>query len=146
MSRRCAAIALFLVAVSGCGGTARAPRLGTATTSTRLPALATSPTLPREVVVRGEGSPGSFGPYAFKGRYLVRFEQYAPENAALDFAGQTPLTAALERQAGVSQGAVALFGAARPTGSRVLTIDGSYIVDVSFGDYPFVIRFTPRAG
>jgi hypothetical protein len=116
----------------------------TATTSAALPALASRPPARGEIVVRGESSPATHGPYAFGGRYLVRFEQYAPEDPALDFTGQTPLTVSLQRRAGDPRGAIALFEAARPSGRRELEIRGRYFVDVSFGDFPYVVRFTPR--
>jgi hypothetical protein len=116
----------------------------TATTSTALPALARRPAASGEIVVRGESSPATHGPYTFGGRYLVRFEQYAPEDPALDFSGQTPFSAALQRSAGDPRGATGLFVAARRSGQRVLVIRGRYFVDVSFGDFPYVIRFTPR--
>ena len=95
--------------------------------------------------MRGESSPATHGPYAFDGRYLVRFEQYAPEDPALDFSGQTPFTAMLTTREGDPRGAIELFGAARGEGRRELEIRGRHYVDVSFGDFPYVIRFTPRA-
>ena len=39
---------------------------------------------------------------------------------------------------------VKLFKASRRTGRKQVEIHGSYFVDVSFGDFPYVIRFTPR--
>jgi len=117
----------------------------TATTSTALPALASRPPARGEIVVRGDSSPATHGPYTFEGRYLVRFEQYAPEDPALDFSGQTPLTVGLQRRAGDPRGAIAVFESARRSGRRELEIRGRYFVDVSFGDFPYVIRFTPRS-
>ena len=76
----------------------------------------------------------------------MRFEQYAPEDPALDFAGQTPFTASLTPREGDPRGATKLFGAARAGGRRELEIRGRRFVDVSFGDFPYVVRFTPRAG
>jgi hypothetical protein len=134
---------LSLVALAGCGGDDGAP--STATTAT-LPALARSPRAAGEIVVSGDVSPLTRGPYAFDGRYLVRFEQYAPEDPRLDFTSQTPFSVALTRTAGDAAGAVKLFEAAERKGRRELTIRGRYVVDVSFGDFPFVIRFTPRTG
>ena len=49
----------------------------------------------RRIRVRGDASPGCYGPFEFDGRYLVRFEQFAPEDPELDFSGQTPFTASL---------------------------------------------------
>ena len=43
-----------------------------------------------------------------------------------------------------SAGAIKLFEAAARRGRRELTIRGRYVVEVSFGDFPYVIRFTPR--
>lgn len=99
-----------------------------------------------EIVVRGEASPATHGPYAFSGRYLVRFEQYAPEDATLDFASQTPFSAALTAGRGDPRGAIKLFEAAAATGRREMTIDGRYFLSIDFGDFPFVLRFTPRDG
>ena len=96
--------------------------------------------------MRGESSPATHGPYAFDGRYLARFEQYAPEDPALDFSLQTPFTATLTAREGDPRGAIELFGAARGDGRLELEIRGRYYVDVSFGDFPYVIRFTPRRG
>jgi hypothetical protein len=144
---------LLLIAYALVGATAAALLGGcgdgdspasTATTSATLPALASRPAAPGEIVVRGESSPATHGPYTFRGRYLVRFEQYAPEDPALDFSGQTPFSAVLQRSADDPRGATGLFVAARRSDERVLVIRGRYVVDVSFGDFPYVIRFTPR--
>ena len=40
-------------------------------------------------------------------------------------------------------GSVRLFHAARRTGRRTLALHGRLYVDVSFGDFPYAIRFTP---
>ena len=138
------AYGLFAAAfVGGCGDGDSAGKASTATTSAKLPALAGRPPARGEIVVRGETSPATHGPFTFRGRYLVRFEQYAPEDASLDFSGQTPLAVTLQRRADDVRGAIGLFVAARRSGRRVLVIRGRYVVDVSFGDYPYVIRFTP---
>jgi hypothetical protein len=151
---RCLAIAYTLVvglaatsALGGCGDdSGRSARDGTTATSGASvpPALARRAPADGEIVVHGEGSPETHGPYAFAGRYLVRFEQYAPEDPALDFSGQTPLTALLAPRAGDPRGARALIEAALRSGRRELDVRGRYFVDVSFGDFPYVIRFTPR--
>lgn len=144
-------VCLFLVllavpALAGCGGDGDGGSSSTATTATAaaLPALARRPPAPGEIVVRGEASPATHGPYSFSGRYLVRFEQYAPEDPNLDFTAQTPFSAALVRNEGETAGAVKLFETAARSGRRELTIRGRYYVDVSFGDFPYVLRFTPR--
>jgi hypothetical protein len=137
-------VLLAVLAIAGCGGDGGASSSATPATTTTLPALARSPRAAGEIVVSADASPLTRGPYAFDGRYLVRFEQYAPEDPRLDFASQTPFSAALAQSAGDAAGAVKLFEAADRTGRRELTIRGRYVVDVSFGDFPFVIRFTPR--
>jgi hypothetical protein len=133
--------------LGGCGdGGGSAGDGTTATTSAGpLPALASRPPAKGEIVVRGDSSPATHGPYTFAGRYLVRFEQYAPEDAALDFSAQTPLTATLQPREGDPRGAKPLIEAAQRRGRRELAIRGRYFVDVSFGDFPYVIRFTPRS-
>jgi hypothetical protein len=140
-----ALIAAPAVALPGCGDGGPAAKAPTATTSAALPALAGRPAATGEIVMRGESSPATHGPYTFDGRYLVRFEQYAPEDPALDFSGQTPLTVGLQRREGDPSGAIAVFQAAERNGRRELEIRGRYFVDVSFGDFPYVLRFTPRS-
>lgn len=136
---------LAAAAGTGCGDDSGPSTASTAPTNSALPALASRPPAAGEIVVRDDSTPATHGPYAFRGRYLVRFEQYAPEDAALDFSEQTPLAVTLQRRAGDPRGASGLFVEARRSGRRVLVIRGRYVVDVSFGDFPYVIRFTPRA-
>lgn len=138
------AVSLALPVLAGCGGggdssspTSTAPRGA-------VPALATRPTATGEIVVRGDATPLSKGPYAFDGRYLVRFEQYAPEDATLDFTSQTPFSASLTPQRDDPRGAIKLVEAAARSGRKELAIHGRYFVSSDFGDFPFVVRFTPR--
>jgi hypothetical protein len=140
-------VLLALVGVAGCGGTSAGPGTTTVPTTAAEPPLARTPAAPGEVLVRGEASPASHGPYRLKGRYLVRFEQYAPEDPRLDFAAQTAFVATLDRrpeQAG--PGSVTLFEAAQRTGARRVRLDGRFFLDVGFGDFPYVIRLTPVSG
>ena len=107
-------------------------------------ALLQAPKRPGEVILRGDASPASHGPYAFDGRYRVRFEQFAPEDPRMNFADQTAFVAMLDRHAGEEDaGSVRLFRTARRTSARTLTVRGRYFVDVTFGDFPYAIRFTP---
>jgi hypothetical protein len=136
---------IAMAALAGCGsGGGSSSSAATTTTTAALPALVRRAPARGEIVVRGEASPATHGPYSFSGRYLVRFQQYAPEDPKLDFASQTPFTASLVRHEGDPKGAVKLFEAAAPSGRRELTIRGRYVVEVSFGDFPYVVRFTPR--
>ena len=69
----------------------------------------------------------------------MSFEQHAPENP--DFSQETSFVAALDREAEIPGGdSIALFEAARAKQTRTLRIDGRFFVDVSFGDYPYVIQ------
>jgi len=78
------------------------------------------------------------------GRYTVRFEQIAPEDPTLDFANQTAFVAVLDRKAQQEGGGtIRLFRDAARNGGKVITAKGRYYVDVSFGDFPYAIRFTP---
>ena len=134
---------LVVAAAAGCGvDSTAAPQPGA--TSRAEPALARQAATPGEFLVRGDVSPKIAGPYDFRGRYVVRFEQYAPEDPRLDFGGQTPFTAALEeRPAGREGRSIPLFESASRTGRRTIRATGRLYVDVSFGDFPFVVRFTP---
>ena len=148
MPRR-ALVAILLVACiagSGCGdgGTVggQAPPPTTVT-----PELAEKPKAEGEIVVRGEASPGSHGPYQLSGTYTARFEQYAPEDPKLDFAAQTPFVARLDPHADSDAGAkkaVPLFETAAHTGTTTVRATGRLWIDVEFGDFPYVIRLTPK--
>jgi hypothetical protein len=108
------------------------------------PTLARTPKRPGEIVLRASASPKTHGPIELDGRYTVRFEQYAPEDPHLDFAAQTAFVAALTTPSG--RPAERLFRTARARGTTTITAHGRYLVDVSFGDFPYVLRFSPAAG
>ena len=128
-----------LAALAGCGSeTSTAPRGVAALDAKARPALARGPVKPGEVVLRGDASPRSHRGVALDGTYLVRFQQYAPEDPRLDFAGETPFVATLRGPTTVK-----LFHAAAPRGAKRVKLAGRYDVDVTFGDFPYVVRFTP---
>jgi hypothetical protein len=130
--------------VAGCGGgQAAAPT--PQPTSSAVPELARTPKRRGEIVIRGELTPASHGPYAFSGDYTVRFEQYAPEDPNTDFRSVTAFVTTLDREKEIAaDSSIPLFKAAARTQTRRIRINGRYYVDASFGDYPYVIRFTPR--
>jgi hypothetical protein len=129
---------------AGCGS-ADPARPTTATDGRHAgPALLRAPLRPGEIVIRGDATPKTAGPYRFAGTYRARFEQYAPENPRLEFSGETAFVADLERTEGVP--AVRLFRAAARSGERTVRLHGRYYVDASFGDYPFAIRLSPKPG
>jgi hypothetical protein len=144
MRPRHLAIVLAGTVVAGCGGTGVPSTSQAPGSNAPRPALLTAPRRPGEVVVSGDTAPKTAGPYAFHGRYRVRFRQYAPEDPSTDFSGQTPFVVDLERSPGMP--VIHLFKAAAAHGERRLTLEGRLYVDVSFGDFPFVIRFTPEGG
>jgi hypothetical protein len=146
VSRRIApGVIAALVLATGCGGKTERPTPPPDPAKAKV-ALLQAPKRPGEIVVRGDLSPASHGPYAFDGRYLVRFEQFAPEDPSTNFSEQTAFVAALDRRAEQEgPGSVALFHAARRTSRRTVTLHGRLFVDVSFGDFPYAIRFTPVA-
>lgn len=138
------AVLLAVPALAGCGGADHPRRTVRTSTTTALPALATRPAAAGEIVVRGEASPETKGPYAFDGRYLVRFEQYAPEDPKLDFTAQTPFSAQITPRRDDPRGAVKLVQAAARSGRAEVAIRGRRFVSVTFGDFPYVLRFTRR--
>src|SRR3954471_14487382 len=145
--RRLAAVLLLVAmaaAPAACGGApGGATPAGTAPPKAQ-PALASAPRRPGEILVRGDASPASHGPFALRGRYVVRFEQVAPEDPELDFRGQTAFVVTADRtpqQEGA--GTVRLFRAAARTGRRTVTLRGRLYIDVAFGDFPYAIRLTP---
>jgi hypothetical protein len=133
----CAVLALL----AGCAGTNDRYRPQADATAQADPSLARGARAPGEVVLRGEASPRTHGPIELDGRYTVRFQQYAPEDARMDFSGQTSFVVTLQRRD--RRPAVRLFHAARATGRRTVTLHGRYLVDVSFGDFPYVLRLSP---
>jgi hypothetical protein len=126
---------------AGCGGSDGDRQPAAPPPAPRLALLAAARG-PGEIVLRGDTAPAERGPFAFEGRYRVRFEQVAPEDPRLDFGGQTPFVALLRPEAGPGR-TVSLFRAARATGDRTLAIRGRYVVEVSFGDFPYALRITP---
>jgi hypothetical protein len=136
-------ILVATVVVTGCGGqrgVTAPPAAGPQAPGA--PALLKQKVQPGEVMVDAEYSPQREGPFHLKGRYLVRFAQYAPEAPRMGFGDQTPFVAYL---AGPNPRAkkIALFHQAAARGSRTLSLNGRYFVEVAFGDFPFVLRFTP---
>lgn len=148
MSRRALVVVLLAACVTGAGCGDGGTLAGqTAPTTTVTPELARKPKVEGELVVRGEASPGSHGPYELSGAYTARFEQYAPEDPDLDFAAQTPFTARLDPHADSDAGArkaVPLFETAAHTGTATVRARGRLWIDVDFGDFPYVIRLTPK--
>jgi len=133
----------FVVAFAGCGNGIEKGTPPPKSSSAKV-ALLAAPKRPGEVIVRGEASPESHGPFTFDGRYRLRFEQFAPEDPNVDFTTQTTFVATADRRAEEDvPGSVKLFHAARKTGSKTITLHGRFFVDVSFGDFPYAIRITP---
>lgn len=137
----CCAIAV------GCGNGAMVSGAAPPPTSTVDPALAKAPKQDGEIIVRGEASPGSHGPFQLKGTYTARFEQYAPEDPKLDFAAQTPFTARLDPHVASdsdTRKTIPLFETAAGSGTATVHANGRLWIDVEFGDFPYVIRLTPK--
>ena len=141
--RHAAPLVAALVLLAGCGNEAATPTRPPDPAKAKV-ALLQAPKRAGEIIVRGDLSPASHGPYHFDGRYLVRFEQFAPEDPTVDFAAQTAFVATLDRTAEQEgPGSVRLFRAARRTSRKTVSLHGRLFVDVSFGDFPYAIRITP---
>lgn len=138
-------LALALIGLTGCGsaGESTEPPPPAGVDAPNAPRLLVDPKSPGEFVFHADLSPESFGPVALKGSYEVRFAQYAPEDSDVDFSTQTIFVAKLIKVSGTGPEEVPLFQNAARSGKTHVTVDGSYEVDVSFGDFPFVIRLTP---
>jgi hypothetical protein len=130
--------------LAGCGSQGATPDPTATGGRDAGPALLRAPRQAGEIVIRGDATPKTAGPYVFAGTYRARFEQYAPEDPRLDFSSEIAFVADLERTEGVP--AVRLFRAAARSGARTLRLHGRYYVEASFGDYPFAIRLTPERG
>lgn len=94
-------------------------------------------------MVHAEASPQIEGPYRLDGRYRVKFVQYAPEAPNRSFAGETPFVANLLSARDPRAKPIPLFSAAAKDGQRTVRINGSYLIEVAFGDFPYAMRFTP---
>lgn len=141
--RHAAPLVVALVLLAGCGSEVATPTKPPDPAKAKV-ALLQAPRRPGEILVRGDLSPASHGPYDFDGRYLVRFEQFAPEDPTVDFTAQTAFVATLDRSAEEDgPGSVRLFHAARRTSRKTVSLHGRLFVDVSFGDFPYALRFTP---
>jgi len=137
------ALLALTLAAAGCGGTRTSsapPAAGPKAPGA--PALLKEKVKKGEVMVQAEYSPHRDGPYHFDGTYLVRFAQYAPEQPGMSFAHQTPFVADLVGP-GRAPKKIALFHQAAGSGRRTMKLRGTYFVEVSFGDFPYVLRFTP---
>jgi hypothetical protein len=140
---RHALVLAVLVALAGCASDVQKGTPPPKASSAKV-ALLAAPKRPGEVIVRGEASPRSHGPFTFDGRYRVRFEQFAPEDPNVDFTAQTAFVATVDQRAEENgPGSVRLFRTARRTSGRTVALHGRLFVDVSFGDFPYAIRFTP---
>jgi hypothetical protein len=141
------ALLVAALIVTACGGGTTSGR--TASTAAgddaaARPALAETPKRAGEILVQGQASPASHGPVTLDGRYIVRFEQIAPEDPNLDFTGQTAFVAVLARHTQQADtGTKRLFRTAARTGRTEVTARGRYWIDVQFGDFPYAIRLTP---
>ncbi len=138
------ALLVVTIVAAGCGGgknTGTAPPAA-GPKAPGAPALLKRKVAKGEVMVQAEYSPHRDGPYHFDGTYLVRFAQYAPEEPGIDFAHQTPFVADLVGT-GRRPKKIALFHQAAGSGKRTMKLHGTWFVEVSFGDFPYVLRFTP---
>jgi len=136
------ALLALTIVIAGCGGTSATAPPAAGPTAQGAPALLKQKVRKGELMVDAEYSPHRDGPYRFDGTYLVRFAQYDPEAPGTSFANQTPFVADLSGL-GRRPKKIALFHQAAAGGKRTMRLHGKYFVEVSFGDFPYVLRFTP---
>jgi hypothetical protein len=131
--------ALASAASAGCGAV-DPPGVTVATT----PVATRSVQQAGTITVRGDYAPDEHGPYALHGRYVVRFLQ---RGAGVDFRGEVPFTARLERGGVSGPGhVIKLFEAAARTGATTIRADGRFRLLVDYGDSPYEIVLRPAAG
>jgi hypothetical protein len=136
------ALLALTVVIASCGGKSATAPPAAGPSAAGAPALLKQKVQKGEVMVDAEYSPHRDGPYRFDGTYLVRFAQYDPEAPRTSFAQQTPFVAYLTGL-GRRPRKITLFHQAAAGGERKMRLHGRYFVEVSFGDYPYVLRFTP---
>ncbi len=130
-------------ALSGCGGAGNEAPPAAGAGAPGAPALLERELGPGELLVEGEATPHEAGPFRLDGRYRVSFAQYAPEAPRRGFAGEVPFVAELRSVSDPRARPVRLFREAAKGGTRTIELRGRYAVEVLFGDFPFVLRFTP---
>ena len=109
--------------------------------------LAKQPPAAGEIVVSGNTSPKTFGPYDFEpGTYTFRFQQYAPGQPGFDFeTDASPFAVSLNRRPRTSApDSQLLVNSAAKDGDNIVSITGRYYIDVTSADHSYVLRFTPR--
>jgi hypothetical protein len=136
------ALLALTIVIAACGGKSATPPPAAGPGAQGAPALLKQKVRKGEVMVDAEYSPHRDGPYRFDGTYLVRFAQYDPEAPRMSFTDQTPFVAYLSGL-GRRPKKIALFHQAAAGGERTMRLHGNYFVEVSFGDFPYVLRFTP---
>jgi hypothetical protein len=137
---------VLLLALAGCGGDTAKPVKPPSPDSAD-PALARAAEAPGEILIRGDLTPASHGPYALDGRYTVAFEQFAPEDPDVAFRHQTAFVLTLDQREGIARkDSIRVFKTARRTGRTRIEAHGRFFADASFGDFPYVIRITPHDG
>jgi hypothetical protein len=136
------ALLALTIVIAACGGKSATPPPAAGPSAQGAPAMLKQKVRKGEVMVDAEYSPHRDGPYRFDGTYLVRFAQYDPEAPRMSFAGQTPFVADLTGL-GRRPKKIPLFHQAAAGGKRTMRLHGNYFVEVSFGDFPYVLRFTP---
>ena len=130
-------LAVVVLATGGCGDEQRSE-------VRTVPAAQRSVTQGPSIVVRGDYGPDEHGPFAFDGRYDVRFVQ---RGAGVDFGAEVPFTAHLEQPAANGPGRrVRLFQVAARAGRTTVSARGRFRVVVDFGDSPYELRFTRTVG
>jgi len=145
-------VPLLAAALAACGGddkpapasipTSRVPALTTAA-ALKSPPLARTALTTGELIFTGPAAPGTHGSFALDGTYIVRFEQFDPDDEDRDFSRAAPLTVGLRPASSMDPG-FELFAAKEASGQRELTRKGRFALDVTRGDFPYAVRFTPQ--
>jgi hypothetical protein len=149
------ALLAAVLALAGCGGeriiTQTVTRTVAVPTAVRSggaqPSLAKKAPGPGEVLVSGNTSPKTFGPYDFEpGTYTFQFQQTAPDAPGLDFTTDaSPFAVSINRKPRTTApDSQLLVNSAEARGDNIVSLTGRYYIDVTSADHSYVLRFTPR--
>jgi len=131
--------------IFGCGGEAATttsdPQASEVSEPTGMPELAAKPKRRGEILIKGETSPTTYGPFSAAGPYNLRFEQYNPP-PGVSIGQLGPFVASTVTESGGTP-IDNLVSTTDPRGRYQVYLSGRFFIDVAVADAAYVIRLTP---